>query len=289
MRGARGRGRFSRMKRSNLSAIACSSVLGLSALLGACKLDLGSTGFDGPSDKAKVSAADGGTADSQASASDASADGGAGSTSTTASPDGGAGSETGTSTNALHWGATPPPGERVILDVAGDQACSFELAYIVENPGAPQQQYSTTLEKKDVAPGSCPDAKGFVVLSEHSYADPAGVVRRHSTDPIIAVAWTEKASADVTVPNLMRLAQIDWKTGTDLHEGIMMVKGAAVAEPVALRPTSMNLSVGYDVILSGTGDFPGAAGEGASFEATWVGFLANAPQQPAAADSATRQ
>jgi hypothetical protein len=51
----------------------------------------------------------------------------------------------------------------------------------------------------------------------------------------------------------------------------------------------MNLSVGYDVIVDGTGEFPGATGAGATFEATWVGFLSNAPQPPAAADSATRQ
>lgn len=286
MRGVRRRGKFSRMKRSYLSALACFSVLGLSTLLGACKLDLGSTGFDGPSDKAKVTAADGGKADADADAS-ASNPG-------DVKPDGGTGSETGTtgtstSPDAQPWSATLPEGTRVTLNIAGDEACSFELAYVVENPGAPQQQYTTTLEKKDASPGSCPDAKGFVILSQHSYADPAGVVRRHSTDQIIAVAWTEKASADVTVPNLMRLAQIDWKTGADLHEGIMMVKGAQAADPVALRPTSMNLSVGYDVILDGTGEFPGATGAGESFEATWVGFLSNAPQQPSAADSATRQ
>jgi hypothetical protein len=65
-----------------------------------------------------------------------------------------------------------------------------------------------------------------VTLSQHSYADPAGVVRRHSTDPIIAVAWNEKANDDVNAPNMMRLAQIDWMTGADLHEGIMTVKDA---------------------------------------------------------------
>jgi hypothetical protein len=129
-----------------------------------------------------------------------------------------------------------------------------------------------------------------VTLSQHSYADPAGVVRRHSTDPIIAVAWNEKANDDVNAPNMMRLAQIDWMTGADLHEGIMTVKDAQPDQPLtSLRPTSMNLSVGYDVILDGTGEFPGATGAGASFEATWVGFLSNAPQQPVAADSATRQ
>lgn len=133
------------------------------------------------------------------------------------------------------------------LDVAGDEACSFQLAYIVENPGAQQQQYATTLEKKDASPGSCHDAKGFVVLAQHSYADPAGVVRRHATDAIIAVAWA------------------------------------------SLRPTSMNLSVGYDVILDGTGDFPGATGDGPTFEATWSNFLAPTPQQPSPADAATRQ
>ena len=286
MRGARRRGRFSRMKRSNLSTLACLSALGLSAVLGACKLNLG--GSDGSSDnKAKVSAADGGAPDApdaDAGASDPAADGGA-----PTNHDGGTGSETGTSPDALPWSATPPQGDRVTLDVAGDETCSFELAYVVENPGAEQQQYATTLEKKDSSPGSCPDAKGFIVLTQHSYADPAGVVRRHSTDQIIAVAWTEKATADLDAPNVMRLAQIDWKTGADLHEGVMSVKGAPDQPATALRPISMNLSVGYDVILDGTGDFPGATGDGDTFEATWSNFLSNAPQQPSQADSATRQ
>lgn len=283
MRGARRRGRFSRMKRSNLSTLACLTALGLSAVLGACKLDLGASGS--PSDtSAPVSADDAGAPDADAGAdADADADGGA-----TANPDGGTGSETGA--DALPWSATPPPGDHVTLDVAGDETCSFELAYYVENPGADQQQYTTTLEKKDTSPGSCPDAKGFVILTQHSYADPAGVVRRHSTDQIIAVAWVERAAADFNTPNVMRLAQIDWKTGADLHEGIMSVKGAQPDQPTpSLRPASMNLSVGYDVILDGTGDFPGATGDGPTFEATWGGFLSNAPQAPSQADAATRQ
>ena len=288
MRGAVARGRFSRMKRSNLSALASLSALGLAALLGACKLDLGSSGYDGPSASKAPVTTDAGDADADGGATDPGADGGAPSAPT--NPDGGAGSETGTTPAALPWSATPPQGDRVTLDVAGDDTCSFELAYVVENPGAQQQQYSTTLEKKDTTPGSCPDAKGFVVLTQHSYADPAGVVRRHSTDQIIAVAWVERATADGNVLNTMHLEQIDWKTGVDLHDGIMSVKGADPGQPaLSLRPTSMNLSVGYDVILDGTGDFPGATGAGPTFEATWSNFLSNAPQQPSQADSATQQ
>lgn len=273
------------MKRSTLSTLGFFSALGLTALLGACKLDLGSNGFDGPTDaKAKVTASDGGADASATADAGASADSDARN-----SPDGGAGSETGTSAG-LPWSATPPQGDRVTLDVAGDETCSFELAYIVENPGAQQHQYATTLEKKDASPGSCADAKGFIVLAQHSYADPAGVVRRHSTDRIIAVAWVDRASADGNVASVMHLAQIDWKTGADLHDGLMAVKGAQPgAGATSLRPTTMNLSVGYDVILDGTGDFPGATGDGPTFEATWSTFLAPAPQQPSLADAATKQ
>jgi hypothetical protein len=273
------------MKRSTLSTLGFFTSLGLAAAVGACKLDLGSTGFDGPPDaKAKVTASDGG-ADADAGADTAAASAAA----AAAAADGGAGSETGTSADALPWSATPPQGARVTLDVAGDETCSFELAYVIENPGAQQQQYSTTLEKKDASPGSCPDAKGFVVLAQHSYADPAGVVRRHSTDRIIAVAWVDRASADGNVASTMHLAQIDWKTGVDLHDGVMAVKDAQPgAVATSLRPTSMNLSVGYDVILDGTGDFPGATGDGPTFEATWSNFLAPTPQQPSPADAAAK-
>jgi hypothetical protein len=275
------------MKRSNLSTLACLSALGLSALLGACKLDLGG-GSGNPSDQAKVTASDGGAPDADAGASGA--DGGAPNAPATTS-DGGTGNETGTTPNAQPWSGTPPAPDalRVTLDVTGDETCSFELFYLVENPGADPQQYSIALEKKDASPGSCPDAKGFVYLTQHSYADPAGVARRHSTDQIIAVAWVDRAIADGNAPNAMRLAQIDWKTGTDLHDGIMSVKGAADQPIPTLRPTSMNLSVGYDVILDGTGAFPGATGAGDTFEATWSNFLGTAPQPAAQADSATQQ
>lgn len=272
------------MKRSHLSALTCFSVVGLSAVLGACKLDLGTPGESAPADKAKTSATDGSAPDGGALVDSGAPDGNA------SAPTHGDGGAPTADASVLPWSAPAPEGARVTLDVAGDQACSFELAYVVENPGALPQQYTTSLEKKEAAPGSCPEAKGFVILSQHSYADPAGVVRRHATDRIIAVAWNEKANDDVNAPNMMRLAQIDWMTGADLHEGIMTVKGAQPDQPLtSLRPTSMNLSVGYDVILDGTGDFPGATGAGAGFEATWTGFLSTAPQAPAAADSATRQ
>jgi hypothetical protein len=88
----------------------------------------------------------------------------------------------------------------------------------------------------------------------------------------------------------MHLAQIDWKTGVDLHDGLMAVKGTPPgANATSLRPTSMSLSVGYDVILDGTGDFPGATGDGPTFEATWSNFLAPRAKQPSPADAAARQ
>jgi hypothetical protein len=280
------------MNRSNLSTLACLSALGLSAVLGACKLDLGGgSGLKALEDKANAALDDGGVPD--ADASDPGADGGAPNApnAPTTSSDGGTDGDAGTTANAQPWSATPPAPDalRVTLDVAGDEMCSFELSYVVENPGANPQQYSTLLEKKDASPGSCPDAKGFIYLTQHSYADPAGVVRRHSTDQIIAVAWVERANADGNTPSALRLQQIDWKTGADLHDGIMSVKGAPDQPIPTLRPTSMNLSVGYDVILDGTGAFPGATGAGDTFEATWSNFLGTAPQPAAQADSATQQ
>lgn len=316
------RGKFPRMNRNHLFRLASFSSLGLVALLGACKLDVGTpeeqkkgSGSSTSKQSGGADAGDGhdhepgagakngsgaGPADGSGPGPGPAGDGGAGGGgggggggAAAAAADGGAPADLPppAKTEGALWKAAPE-GTRIPLNSAGNEKCSFEVAYIVENPDAQDQpaQYTITLEKKDDSPGSCTESKGYVTLATHSYALPAGVVRRHATDEMIAVAWTEKAKADVDSQSIMHLAQIDWATGTDLHDGIMYLKGMTEAVPEQpLVPTSMNLSIGYDVILSGTGTFPGATGEGQSFEATWKDFLAAKAQAPSAADSATQQ
>ena len=296
------------MNRSHLFKVASLSMV-LVALLGACKLDVGSPdepkkGNGAPSTSKQSGGADAGDTHAHAPGTGA-MDGSGGGPADASGPGtgpgaGGAGGAGGaadggapgapTSPKTALWTA-PPEGVLVPLNSAGNEKCTFELAYLVENPDVPEPaHYTITLEKKATAPGSCPEAQGYVTLATHSCALPAGVVRRHATDQMIAVAWTDKPKADEDVQAILHLAQIDWAPGADLHDGMMFVKGMAAAIPEQpLVPTSMNLSVGHDVILSGTGTFPGATGEGLAFEATWSDFLSPQAQAPSAADGATQR
>jgi hypothetical protein len=137
--------------------------------------------------------------------------------------------------------------------------------------------------KTDTHAGSCTGHKGTIVLARSSTEQPRGYVAIVREQKFVVVTFDgqyEPGSAVYT-----RLVQIDYETGANLHEGEMAVVGWPVTPPPAvLRPTGLDAS-GHDVVLHGTGDFPGAGG-GATFTATFQDFLEIDPQRPSPATSA---
>jgi hypothetical protein len=139
--------------------------------------------------------------------------------------------------------------------------------------------------KMDTKPGSCMH-KGTIPLAPFSYEMPVGALALVPSTKMLAVTFS--GQFDPTSVIYTRLVQIDYETGQLLHEGEMAVDGAPLwPPPAALHPTGLDAR-NNDVILRGTGDFPGAGG-GTSFVATYTDFLGVDPQRPSPATSALSQ
>jgi hypothetical protein len=167
----------------------------------------------------------------------------------------------------------------------GDAACTFELlSAALPNDGSGTRRWSVALMKTDTHPGSCTSHTGTIVLANESYEQPTGAVALVVDTKMLAVTFDGQFAPTAVV--YTRLVQVDYDSGMLLHEGEMVVQGTPLWPPApALRPTGLQAN-GKDVVLSGTGDFPGAGG-GTKFVATFTDFLGVDPQHPSPATSAT--
>jgi hypothetical protein len=178
----------------------------------------------------------------------------------------------------LGKGGGGPP---IALGHAGDDDCTFDLAYTIDAPandGSPL--FTLTLTKRDTREGTCTEDKGKTVLVASSYELPVAFIAKHAREKMIVVAFDGRYAHDSAV--YTRLVQIDWATGARLHEGEMAVTGTSpFPVPQMLRPKSLAVD-DRDVILDILGPLPGA-GDGESFRAVYSGFLGPDPQLPSPA------
>ncbi len=183
--------------------------------------------------------------------------------------------------------ADTPPTHIVTIASIGDAACTFELQSADLGPdasGAPR--WAVSLMKTDTHSGSCTSHKGTIMLAPFSYERPVGVLALVADTKMLAVSFDGQVQPTAVI--YTRLVQVDYETGQLLHEGEMVVNGTPLWPPAPfLRPTALD-ATGHDVVLRGSGDFPGAGG-GTSFVATYMNFLDIDPQRPSPADSAYSQ
>jgi hypothetical protein len=107
----------------------------------------------------------------------------------------------------------------------------------------------------------------------------------------LAVAFSAKQSLSGSSPEVLTLSQVDEWSGNDMHVAIMKTK-SVVGIPANPSLSLTQIFFGDPteeaagtLRLSGTGAFPGATGTGTTFSATYVAFLSDVGQLPAAADS----
>jgi hypothetical protein len=113
--------------------------------------------------------------------------------------------------------------------------------------------------------GGCQQTLGYASLGESTSAWAfAAAGRWDDQGTYIAVAFTENGN--------LRLRQIDPVAGDTLQDAVLAVEGSD-GDGSSLTPTGLSLN-GNDVILTGTGVFPGAAGDGPGFSAQYTGLLA---------------
>jgi hypothetical protein len=182
----------------------------------------------------------------------------------------------------LGKGGGGPP---IALGHAGDDDCTFDLAYTIDAAAQDGSLYTLTLTKRDTREGTCTEDKGKTVLVASSYEPPVAFIAKHAREKMIVVAFDGRYAHDSAI--YTRLVQIDWTTGARLHEGEMAVTGTSpFPVPQMLRPRSLSVD-DRDVILEITGPLPGA-GDGESFRAVYSGFLGPDPQQPSPASYVER-
>ncbi len=164
------------------------------------------------------------------------------------------------------------PGAKVIVQaelsrVTGVQgACAIAVGYVsyeVVQGALTRTQFSTYLEKADAANGHCTGPRGFRLLRSHLQVPTAFLARHPSKNAVVlAYTWQNRGQE----PIFTSAGEIDWVTGRDER-----------ALELGTSPGVTGLSfVGDDVILEGTGLFPGATGDGPSYRATYEKYLLNA-------------
>jgi hypothetical protein len=165
-----------------------------------------------------------------------------------------------------------------------DTACTFELlSTSLPDDGSGIPRWSVSVMKTDTHPGSCTSHTGAISLVTQSYEQPTGALALVADTKMLAVTFDGQFAPTAVV--YTRLVQIDYDTGQLLHEGEMVVQGTPLwPPPPALRPTGLQATAN-DVVLTGTGDFPGAGG-GTKFVATFTDFLGVDRQLPSPATSA---
>jgi hypothetical protein len=190
------------------------------------------------------------------------------------------------------WTATLAAGTVSILGSAGDASCAFDLVAVQIPAGGPPV-WQVYLRKQDATAGMCNEPKGIRSLG-NGYSAPTGSLIRPQGTQRLVLAYSSKIGLSGSSPIQLRMSQVDWPSGNDIHVALMKTK-AVVGIPATPSLGVTQLFFGDPteeaagtVRLKGTGAFPGESGAGSFFFATYVGFIKAVDQLPVAADTCTR-
>ncbi|HSO39306.1 MAG TPA: hypothetical protein VLT33_42560, partial [Labilithrix sp.] len=173
------------------------------------------------------------------------------------------------------WTSSLAAGTLTVVASAGDDSCTFQLLSV--QAGAPPT-YTLYLRKQDTSGAVCNEPKGLRALGT-GYSPPTGALLKTQSTKRLVLAYSSKIGLSGSSPVQLRMSQVDWGTGNDLHTALTKTK-AIVGMPVTPSLDVTLLFFGDPteeaagtVRLKGTGSFPGESGAGAFFYARYAGFL----------------
>lgn len=190
------------------------------------------------------------------------------------------------------WVASPTAATVALGTSLTASGCMFSLAY-TQSTGMGPPEYVVWLLKTDGGAGNpggttCSTDKGALSLGT-SYGDvPTGALGANVAQKLLAVTFSYKFGLSGEDYQTSTLEQIDWDEGVILRQGTLVVKGQPnLMKAPDLVATGLVVA-GCNVTVSGDGtvEAPADAGSGSTFSAQFLGFLAQAEQNGADADSA---